>query len=119
MNDAIHEFIIKNKMIDSGHSVFFTGPYQCFCKAENALGKSRWETYSFIDKEGNNSYTGSICAGYFTSILISKIFGQSISVSVILFNIILKYAIMYMVYYIGESTSSAQKATTTRGVFMA
>ena len=49
----------------------------------------------------------------------SKVFGQSISFIVIAFNIILKYTIMYMVYYIGEETASAQKATITRGVFLA
>ena len=33
-------------------------------------------------------------------------------------NVILKYAIMYMVKYIGEDTASQQKATVTRGVFL-
>ena len=65
------------------------------------------------------AYDGQICSGYFFNILMSKVFGQSISFIVIAFNIILKYTIMYMVYYIGEETASAQKATVTRGVFLA
>lgn len=51
--------------------------------------------------------------------LIAKIFGQSISFIVIGINVILKYTILYMVMYIGEETASQQKATVTRGVFMA
>jgi len=43
--------------------------------------------------------------------LIAKIFGQSISFIVIAINVILKYTIMYMVYWIGEETASQQKAT--------
>lgn len=51
--------------------------------------------------------------------IIGKIFGQSISFIVIGINVILKYTILYMVIYIGEETASQQKATVTRGVFMA
>lgn len=51
--------------------------------------------------------------------LIAKIFGQSISFVVIAINIILKFTILYMVIAIGEETASQQKATVTRGVFLA
>lgn len=51
--------------------------------------------------------------------LIAKIFGQSISFVVIAINVILKFTILYMVIAIGEETASQQKATVTRGVFLA
>lgn len=51
--------------------------------------------------------------------MISKIFGQSISFIVIGINIVLKFTILSMVIWIGEETASAQKATVTRGVFLA
>jgi len=48
-----------------------------------------------------------------------KILGQSISFVIIGINIILKFTILYMVIAIGEETASQQKATVTRGVFLA
>lgn len=60
-----------------------------------------------------------LCQEFFHDLILGKIFGQSISFVVILINIILKFTILYMVVYIGEETASQQKATVTRGVFMA
>lgn len=63
-------------------------------------------------------FEGAICRSFYIDIIISKIFGQSISFIVVGFNVILKYTIMYLVMYIGEDTQSAQNATTTRGIFI-
>lgn len=32
--DAIHEYIKNTKLLEVSNQVFFTGPFQCFCKAE-------------------------------------------------------------------------------------
>lgn len=48
----------------------------------------------------------------------AKVLGQSISFIVIAINIILKFTIMNLVYWIGLATASEQKATVTRGVFL-
>lgn len=34
MNDAINEYRHNMKELETKQEVFFTGPYQCFCKAE-------------------------------------------------------------------------------------
>ena len=47
MKDAIHEYRTKNDLLDAGNEhVYFTGPFQCFCKAEKKSGKSASEVYS-------------------------------------------------------------------------
>lgn len=85
--------------------MFFTGPMQCFCKSERQDKHKSDEIYS-LTENGRVVYQGPICQKYFKDILISKILGQSISFIVIAVNIILKFTIMYMVFYIGEDTAS-------------
>jgi hypothetical protein len=106
MVDAIKEYQINNKALESTNEVYFTGPMQCFCKAEKADGHSSSEVYSFTDVKSSETFSEPICRNFFIDMLIAKVFGQSISIVVILINVILKYTIMYMVLWIGEETSS-------------
>lgn len=119
MVDAIHEYQINNKALETTNEVFFTGPMQCFCKSEKADGHSSSEVYSSTDVKTGETFSEPICRNFFIDMLIAKIFGQSISFIVIAINVILKYTIMYLVLWIGEETASQQKATVTRGVFLA
>ena len=119
MFDAIHEYQINMKLLETTNEVYFTGPMQCFCKAEKAGGHSSSEYYSHVDVKSGETFDEPICRNFFIDLIIAKVFGQSISFIVIAINVILKYTIMYMVYWIGEDTMSEQKATITRGVFLA
>ena len=51
--------------------------------------------------------------------LIEKVLGTSISVVIVVVNLILKTTIIRMVYAIGEETQSKQKSTITYAVFLA
>lgn len=119
MVDAVNEYQTNNKLLESTNEVFFTGPMQCFCKSEKANGHSSSEVYSVTIPKTGEAVSEPICRNFFIDMLIAKIFGQSISFIVIGINVILKYSIMYLVYWIGEETASQQKATVTRGVFLA
>ena len=120
MEHAIIEYQKNLLLLESTNDVFYTGPMQCFCKAERQDNHKSSELYTLTDqKSGEETFSGPICQQYFTDILVSKILGQSVSFIVVGFNIILKYTIMFMVFYIGEETASQQKATVTRGVFLA
>ena len=119
MVDAIHEYQINNKALETTQEVYFTGPMQCFCKMEKAQGHWSSEVYSYTDVKSGEEFSEPLCRNFFIDLLIAKIFGQSISFIVIAINVILKYTIMYMVIWIGEETASQQKATVTRGVFLA
>lgn len=76
------------------------------------------EVYTLTNNNDEEVFSGPICSQYFTDILVSKILGQSVAFIVVFMNIILKFTIMYMVFFIGEETASQQKATVTRGVFL-
>lgn len=63
-------------------------------------------------------FEGAICEEYFSSIIRSKLIGQSIAFVAVGINVILKFTVMFLVKFIGEETLSQQKATVTRGVFL-
>lgn len=106
MVDAIHEYQTNNKLLETTNEVFFTGPMQCFCKSEQASGHYSSEVYSLTSAKTGEEFSKPICRNFFIDMLIAKIFGQSISFIVIGINVILKYTIMYLVYWIGEETAS-------------
>ena len=106
MVDAIHEYQTNNKALETSNEVFFNGPMQCFCKSEQASGHYSSEVYSLTDYKTGESFSKPICRNFFIDMLVAKIFGQSISFIVIGINVILKYTIMYLVYWIGEETAS-------------
>jgi len=78
---------------------------QCFCKRERKNGHSMFEKYEQTDSRFQ-PYEGKLCYNFFSDIYISKVIGQSISIFVVLYNIVLKYTIVYLVLFIGEETSS-------------
>ena len=81
------------------------------------MGEKSSKIYTLTEKGTTTEIP--LCKEFFKDMLIAKIFGQSISFIVIAINIILKFTILYMVIAIGEETASQQKATVTRGVFLA
>jgi hypothetical protein len=60
-----------------------------------------------------------ICEEYFYDKYYSKFLGSSISIIIIVVNLILKTAIIRLIQWIGEDTVSQQLASITNGVFYA
>ena len=75
MTDAVHEYQINNKALESSNDVYFTGPMQCFCKSEKTEGQSSSNYYSLTDLKTGDTFSMPICRNFFIDMLIAKIFG--------------------------------------------
>ena len=87
---------------------------QCFCNYHKELGDSPSKAYTNSKGE---QYT--FCSNYYRDNMISKILGQSVSIVIILVNLILKTIIIKGITWVGEDTNSVQLSSITNGVFVA
>lgn len=90
---------------------------QCFCKNEHKSGKKSTEIYKL--NQNGTTVEIPICYKIYKDKIIQQIASSSISVIIVIVNVILKTIIIKMVYAIGDETISKQKATITNAVFLA
>lgn len=118
IRDSMNEYIINEAIEDKGGVPIYTGPMQCFCKNEKKNKKSKNEEYELKDASGNVTFKEKICLNYQNDKLLSKLLALSITLIVVVVNVIIKKVVVILVAWIGEDTISQQKASVVKGAFI-
>lgn len=108
MKDAINEYIVNDEIEENDGIALYYGPMQCFCNSEKKAGKSKNEIYSLTNSKGKSTYSEPICLDYANDKQMSKLYGLSITLIIVVINTILKLIIVNLVNWIGFDTISKQ-----------
>lgn len=116
--DAINEYQVMSAIEENEGMTLYTGPLQCFCKAEKKRKESISKEYE-LTEHGLIIFNEPICYNVREDKYWSSVLSVSISFIVVGMNIILRYAVMYLVQWVGDDSLSTQKGRMVQALFVA
>ena len=122
--EAANEFTANDKLFRDGKDTHFAGIMQCFCdreKKENGQKATEEKIFNIVQTvNGTEQETEvQVCKQLYEDKAKSAKVGGSISLIIIVINLILKEIIIRLITWIGEDTISEQLSSITNGVFYA
>jgi len=108
---AILEYNTNTALEAKGKTVSYGGYVQCFCQDQAKAEVSPDATYGDADQ--------AICEDYISSAFTTLVATNSVTIIIVVINLILKYATIALVTWIKYDTHSEQMTKITNGVFYA
>jgi hypothetical protein len=103
--DAIHEYQVNSAIEEDDGIALYTGPLQCFCREEKRRRRPIATQYELREK-GVLVFQEPICYNVREDQYWSAVLSVSISFIVVGMNIVLRYAVMYLVQWVGDDSLS-------------
>lgn len=116
--DAIREYQVNSAIEEDDGLALYTGPLQCFCQEEKKRKHSISMEYE-LSRKGDVAFSEPICYNVREDKYWSSVLSVSISFIVVGMNTILRYAVMYLVQWVGDDSVSTQKGRMVQALFVA